>query len=69
MTTPKQRARQHRAALMRTFNGKLVPQDPNDEPVSALLERLRKERGSAKAKQLPQMGTGDGSLMAQRRRK
>ncbi len=32
--------------LKKAFEGKLVPQDPNDEPASALLARLRAEAGS-----------------------
>lgn len=27
--------------LAKSFRGELVPQDPNDEPASALLERIR----------------------------
>jgi type I restriction enzyme S subunit len=30
--------------LAKAFRGELIPQDPNDEPASVLLERIRKER-------------------------
>lgn len=36
--------------LNKAFRGELVPQDPNDEPASALLERLRTESVPATAK-------------------
>lgn len=35
------------ALLARAFRGELVPQDPNDEPASALLERIRAARAVA----------------------
>jgi type I restriction enzyme, S subunit len=38
------------AVLAKAFRGELVPQDPNDEPASVLLERIRAERAAEPGK-------------------
>lgn len=43
-----------RSILTSAFRGALVPQDPTDEPASALLERIRAERVEAAAKPHPE---------------
>jgi type I restriction enzyme S subunit len=42
----KQAAAQRKNILKAAFSGQLVPQDPNDEPASVLLERIRAERAA-----------------------
>ena len=36
----------HRSVLKAAFEGRLVPQDPSDEPASVVLERIRAERAA-----------------------
>ena len=48
----KQAAAQRKNILKAAFAGQLVPQDPNDEPASSLLERIRANRTSKAAPKL-----------------
>lgn len=54
-----QLALMERAILAKAFRGELVPHDPNDEPASVLLERIRAEREK----------NGGGNLKGKRGRK
>jgi type I restriction enzyme, S subunit len=48
--------------LAKAFRGELVPQDPNDEPASVLLERIKEERAKPKAKKEKKGKTGQMSF-------
>lgn len=52
----RQSVAQRKNILKAAFAGQLVPQDPNDEPASVLLERIRAERVSGGAKRSGKTG-------------
>lgn len=49
----KQSTAQRKNILKAAFSGQLVPQNPNDEPASVLLERIRAERAERDATKKP----------------
>jgi type I restriction enzyme S subunit len=49
----KQSTAQRQNILRAAFSGQLVPQDPNDEPASVLLERIRAERAAREPQKKP----------------
>lgn len=55
--TLKQSAAQRKNILKAAFSGQLVPQDPNDEPASVLLERIRAERAAKQTVKTPKNRT------------
>jgi type I restriction enzyme, S subunit len=54
--------------LKRAFEGRLVPQDPSDEPASALLARMRAERAHREGTQVSRRGGAGGRRAGSRRR-
>jgi type I restriction enzyme S subunit len=57
----KRAERLRQAILKRGFEGRLVPQDPTDEPASELLERIQAECGAS--------GTQSNRSLSNRRRR
>jgi type I restriction enzyme S subunit len=47
----KESGRLRQSILKKAFEGKLVPQDPNDEPAEKLLERIKAEKAKLQAEQ------------------
>lgn len=57
----KRAARLRQSILKRAFEGRLVPQDPTDEPADKLLERIRQERATTNGSVAPRTRRGRAS--------
>lgn len=53
-------SRLRQSILKRAFEGKLVPQDPTDEPASVLLDRIRADRAAAEPRRTSRKPHGKG---------
>ena len=60
-------ARLRQSILKRAFEGKLIPQDPNDEPASVLLDRIRKAPSNDSAV-VQRTGRGNNRSRKERKR-
>jgi type I restriction enzyme S subunit len=63
----RQAQRLHQSILKRAFEGKLVPQDPTDEPAEKLLERIKAEKASRELQTKPTRKAHRGTTVMQRR--
>ena len=52
-----------RSILSRAFRGELVPQNPNDEPASVLLERIREEKSRVKTQHKRNLRSEGGKVL------
>ncbi|MBU0703893.1 MAG: hypothetical protein KKC18_08500 [Chloroflexi bacterium] len=58
------RARRLRQSILkRAFEGRLVEQDPNDEPASVLLARIKRERERKEKRRSGPSGLGGGRCL------
>ena len=57
----KRAARLRQAILSEAFAGRLVPQDPQDEPASVLLERIREDRKEREGRKKGKGEKGNGN--------
>ncbi|HZY88525.1 MAG TPA: hypothetical protein VFE78_27125, partial [Gemmataceae bacterium] len=63
----KRGTRLRQGILKRAFEGKLIPQDPRDEPARVLLERIKAERQAADGREPMNRGRPAGGSRPDKR--